>query len=402
MPGQPPFGPQSQARSVILPKMPESMVDAQNIMHMLADGTGGFVIKNTNDLFAGMQKIGTELDEYYVLGYTPPESQEGSCHALKVKVDQGGTQVRARTGYCNARARDVLAGNPIEKTLESRAAGSQPGTVPASLQLPYFYTASNVARVNVAIEIPSDVMKFEKQKGKFHAQLDILGIAYNPDGSTAARFSDTVKREFEDKKEVEAFEKAPLHYENQFDIGAGRYKFKLVFGEGGNSNFGKLELPLEIEPYDSANFGVSGLALSKQVQKEAELALTLDQTLLEDRVPLVSAGIQVIPAGSPKFTKGGTALFYAEIYEPQFLNAELKDKPVVGIQMRILDRKTGEQKYTSGLMRLDVPDQKGNPVITLAERLPIENVGPGQYTLEVQAVDTSDKPVKRTADFDLE
>ena len=44
-----------------------------------------------------------------------------------------------------------------------------------------------------------------------------------------------------------------------------------------------------------------------------------------------------------------------------------------------------------------MPDQKGNPVITLAERMPTENVGPGQYTLELQAVDTSDKPVKRTA-----
>jgi hypothetical protein len=79
----------SQARSVMIPKMPESTLDAQNIMHMLADGTGGFVIKNTNDLFAGLQKIGLEIDEYYILGYTPPESPEGSCHALKVKVDKG-------------------------------------------------------------------------------------------------------------------------------------------------------------------------------------------------------------------------------------------------------------------------------------------------------------------------
>ena len=210
----------------------------------------------------------------------------------------------------------MLGGNPIEKTLESRLTGSQPGTVPASLQLPYFYTASNVARVNVAMEIPSDVMKFEKQKGKFHAQLDILGIAYNADGSTAARFSDTVKREFEDKKEVEAFEKTPLHYENQFDIGAGKYNFKVVFGEGANSNFGKLEMPLDVEPYDSANFGVSGLALSKQFQKEADLALTLDQSLLEDRVPLVSAGIQVIPAGSPKFAKAVRRCFMRRSMSP--------------------------------------------------------------------------------------
>ena len=91
-------------------------------MYMLAEGTGGFVINNTNDMIGGMQKIGKEQNSYYIVGYTPPESAEGSCHTLKVKVDKGGTTVRSRAGYCNVKSHDALAGNPIEKTLESRAA----------------------------------------------------------------------------------------------------------------------------------------------------------------------------------------------------------------------------------------------------------------------------------------
>jgi VWFA-related protein len=400
-----PFGLPSQQRNIMIPKMPDSPVDNQNIMHMLADGTGGFVIGNTNDLFAGLEKIGKEMDEYYVLGYTPPESAEGSCHALKVKVDQGGSNVRARTGYCNAKARDLLAGNPVEKTLETRAAGTQPGNISASIQAPYFYTSANVARVNVAMELPAGVMKFEKQKGKFHAEMNVLGIAYNADNAIAARFSDTLKRDFEDKKEVEAFEKTPLHYENQFDVAAGKYNLKVVFSDADSknaSNFGKLETPLTIEPWDSAQFGVSGLALSNQIRQQTDMALSLDASLLEDRVPLVIQGAQVIPAGSNKFTKLVPMLFYAEIYEPQLLTAAADKKPVVGIQIRILDRKTKEQKFSTGLMRLDMPDKSDNPTIPIAERVPLDSVGPGQYVVELQAVDTTDKPVTRTADFDLE
>ena len=56
-------------------------------MYMLADGTGGFVIHDTNDLAGGLDKIGKELNEHYVLGYTPDESEEGSCHTLQVKVE---------------------------------------------------------------------------------------------------------------------------------------------------------------------------------------------------------------------------------------------------------------------------------------------------------------------------
>ena len=60
---------------------------------MLADGTGGFLIANTNDLLGGLERIGREQNEYYIIGYTPPESSEGSCHSLKVKVDRRGPLV---------------------------------------------------------------------------------------------------------------------------------------------------------------------------------------------------------------------------------------------------------------------------------------------------------------------
>ncbi len=167
--------------------MPDSTTTNQNIMFMLAQGTGGFVIHETNDLMAGMEKIGKEQDEYYVLGYTPPDSEEGSCHTLRVKVDRGGTEVRARTGYCNSKPQDLLAGNPTEKELELRAAAAQAGNVSASMELPFFYTASNVARVNVAMEIATRNMKFEKQKGKYprHHQCFGTGLSSRWNGGSA-------------------------------------------------------------------------------------------------------------------------------------------------------------------------------------------------------------------------
>src|SRR5262249_11298135 len=221
----PGLNPYNQSRDLI-PKIPESTTDNQNVMFLLAEGTGGFVIRNTNDLLAGLQKIGREQSEYYLIGYTPPMSAEGSCHVLKVKVDRGGANVRSRTGYCNAKPQDLLSGNPIEKQLETRAAASQAGGIAANMQLPFFFTSSKVARVNVAMEIASQGIKFEKQKGKQHGEVNVLGIAYTPDGAVAARFSDTVKLDFEDKKEVENFQKKPLHYENQFDVASGKYNLK--------------------------------------------------------------------------------------------------------------------------------------------------------------------------------
>src|SRR5216683_1906478 len=207
--------PYNQSRTIV-PQFPPSVATNQQILATLADGTGGFFIFNTNDLLGGLEKIGREQSEFYILGYVPPETPEGSCHTLKVKLNHGGMNVRSRSGYCNARTMNPLDGKPLEKQLELHAAGGQMGSIHGALQAPYFYTAPNVARVNLAMEIPADSLNFNKEKGKYHANVNILGIAYNADGSVGARFSDTVNLDLE-KDEWKEFTKTPYRYQNQFD-----------------------------------------------------------------------------------------------------------------------------------------------------------------------------------------
>jgi hypothetical protein len=267
------------------------------------------------------------------------------------------------------------------------------------MQLPYFYTGMNIARVNVAMEIPGSALKFDKVKGKFHAEMNILGVAYKPDGSVGARFSDTLKRDFDDKKMVEAFEKEPFHYENQFDVSSGQYKLKVAFTSG--SDFGKLEMPLAIDPWQNKDFSISGLALSNKVRPTTEAGANLDQSLLDDRTPLITSGMQVIPAGSNKFTKTAPPLFYMEVYEPAILNAG-DQKLAGGVQIRVLDRKNGEQKFSTGMMRVDIPAKSESPMMPIGERIPVDTLTAGQYTVEVQALSMSGGKVTRTADFDLE
>jgi len=392
----------------LIPKVPESATTNQQIMYLLADGTGGFVIHDSNDLLGGLQKIGKEQNQYYLLGYTPPDAKQGSCHVLHVKVDRSGTEVRARTGYCSAKPMDVLSGNPVEKTLEAKIAAAQPGPLAAqagpesaSMRLPYFYSSPNVARVNLAMELPATGLKFEKRKDTQHAEVNFLGVAYTPEGTVAARFSDTLKLDFASKEEAERAKKEPLHYENQFDIASGKYTFKIAFSEGGDS-FGRLEIPLEVNSFAPDQFAVSGLALSKEYHRTANMGAALDAALIEDKKPLIAGGVEVVPVGNATFTKTDLAIFYVELYEPLLASADPEHPPLVAIQMRVLDRKTGEEKSTTGFMRLDPAPPLGDPVIPLAEKMPVTNLGPGSYRLEFSAVDSADKTASRTADFEIQ
>lgn len=386
----------------IVPPFPQSATTNQEVLYALANGTGGFIIANTNDLLSGLGKIGKEQNEYYLLGYEPTESEIGSCHTIKVKADRAGAVIRARSGYCNVKSLDLLAGNPIEKDLENRAEAAARGNVPASMQLPFFFTSPNTARVNVAIEIPGDAVKYEKAKGKFHSEVNLLGIAYKPDGTVAARFSDAVKLQSGSKKEVESASEQPVHYESQFDVASGTYNLKVVFVSGGES-FGKLEMPLVIEPFDSKHFKLSGLALSKNFFKVSESGQSLDSVLLQDRTPLITQGLQIVPAGSTTFKKTDSVVVYAEAYEPLLANNDPAAKvPVVAIKLRVLDRKTAAEKFDSGMSRIDNMIQKGNPVIPLGMKVPLDTLVPGSYQLELSAVDSGGNTAKRVADFDVQ
>jgi hypothetical protein len=389
--------PYNQSR-MLIPQMPPSATTNQQVLFALADGTGGFVIVNTNDLLGGLQKISKEQDQFYLLGYTPPESEEGSCHFLKVKLDRPGTSVRFRSGYCNVKPTDVLSGNPVEKDLENRVAGSAPGVPGASIQAPFFYSSTNTARVDVALNIPTESIKFEKAKGKFHADVNILAIAYRPDGTVAARFSDNKKLEVDGKKELQAFNERPYYYDGQFDIASGQYTLKAAFSSGGAS-FGKVEIPLTIDPYDSKQFGLSALALSKDLHRAADVGSDLDAVLLEGRTPLVAQGYQFMPAAAYRFRTTDRAALYAEVYEP---HAADKTPPIVAVQLRVLDRKTQEAKQDSGMIGVSSEIRAGNPVIPVGLKLPLDKLTPGAYRAEVKAMDALGNSKTRVADFDVE
>ena len=388
--------PYNQPRTIV-PKFPESVATNQQILAALAEGTGGFTIFNTNDLLGGLQRIGREKNEFYILGYVPRESAEGSCHTLKVKLNHGGLKVRSRSGYCNTKTVNPLEGKPLEKQLEQHAMGTQAGSIQAAMQTPYFYTAPEVARVNLAMEIPSNALQFNKEKGKYHANLNVLGIAYRPDGTIGAKFSDTVNLDFE-KDEMKEFKKAPYDYQNQFDAAPGTYKLTVVVSAGGD-NFGKFESPLQIDGYDGKHFSLGGVALTNSATRLSDIPTGLDAILLEDRTPLVVKGLQVVPSASNRFKKSDSVILYTEIYEPLLTS----DKPPqVGIGYHILERASNKEVFFTGTVRADDFIQKGNPVIPMGLLVKVSDLPPGSYRLVVQAIDgAGNKAPNRIVDFDL-
>jgi VWFA-related protein len=389
-----PFGQQRMGNPRgIVPDFPIFSGANQQILYQLASGTGGFPILNDNDLLAGLEKIAAEQNQFYILGYTPPESPEGSCHTLKVEVSHG-NHVRSRSGYCNTKSVDLLAGKPVERNLEGRLDATGGGTIPSAMQTAFMYTSADTARVDVTMDIPSDKLKFEKVKGKLHCDVNILGVAYRANGSVGARFSDTLKLEVEDKKEMEKFLEKPVHYENQFDIASGEYSLKVAYTNGAD-DFGKIVAPLSIAPFDPKNFAISGIVLSKNIHRNEQTGIEAD--LLEGRTPYSVGPLQVEPAGSNAFKKTDTVALYVELYEP--LAAE--EKIQVGAQFKILEKASGKVRFDSGVSEYTQYLKKPSTVASLGLKVPVADLTPGAYIVEVDGLDNAGKRAQTRAELNI-
>jgi len=288
----------------------------------------------------------------------------------------------SRAGAAQSNGAQSSASQSSSQTSGQQPAGQQPtnGSQTSEARGAFFYTSPNEARVHLAMELPTSSIEFAKVKGKYHADVNILGIAYRADGSVASRFSDEVTLDME-KEEWEKFIKAPMHYENQFSVAPGQYKLSVVLS-GGGQKFASYQTALAIDAYDGKKFSLSGVALSNQIQPVSTMGGALDADLLADRAPLVARDLELTPSGNNHFKKTDKAALYAQIYVPRLVDA---NPPTVKCALVITDPKTG--KSVTGASGLDMTSyiQKGSPVIPIVLKLPVEALAPGKYVLRLQA-----------------
>jgi len=387
------------ANRQIIPNIPDSVSTNQQVLFALAKGTGGFEIFNTNDFLQGLEKVSKEMNEYYNLGYTPPsQAHDGSFHKIKVKVDRSGVTVRYRNGYYDIKSPDLLKGKPEGKVLEARAESAQAGDIPVTLSAPYFYVEPGVARVNLALSVPGSSIDFEKQKGAFHSDINVLGIAYRENGSVAARFSDTVKLDYQ-KKEIKDFAKNSFPYQNSFNIAPGTYTLKVVLSAGGEK-FGKYVIPVVIEPFTGSELSLGGPALGDRFLPVSQLAAKMDATLLEERTPMVFKDMELVPSTSCRFAKDSKPVVYLEVYDPVLKE---KDAPRVGVLFNIIDRKTNQQVYSSNTILINEYSEPGNPLVPVGFGLPLAQLQVGNYRVEIKGRDAmGNVSTVRSADFSVE
>ena len=178
----------------------------------LAQGTGGLIFDNTNNLRTGFDRVESDLRNYYLIGYTSTNSTyDGAFRKIEVKVKRPGLTVAARKGYFAVRdtggapvntweaaALAALDRRPVPNAFPYRAGALQfpsnekPGLVPVVVDLktaPMSFPTtedqksfkSDFAVIVRFVDAQNKVVRKVSQHYEMSAALDKLDLAKNSD-----------------------------------------------------------------------------------------------------------------------------------------------------------------------------------------------------------------------------
>ena len=224
----------------------------------LAADTGGFSVRNDNDLLGGLERIGREAANYYLLGFKPVETRaDGRFHKIEVKLAQAGARVRARRGY--------YAPDASGKSLEAEG---RDAAIQRALDSPF-------ELADVPLRATSHVFG-EKAPGKasvlLTAEADIHGVAFQVAGNAAkdtlelmlvVTNRDTAEfHRFDQQFELSlrpetraSYERTWFPIERQLDLAPGSYQAKIIVRDHNDGRLGSLTHDFQVP-------AASGLRLS--------------------------------------------------------------------------------------------------------------------------------------------
>ncbi len=238
----------------------------------VAADSGGFSVRNTNDLGAGIKRIADENRTYYLVGYNPTNTaRDGKFRKISVKVPgRKGAEVRARKGY--------YAPSDTAKTALTPKPGTDP-QIQAALDSPYeldqiplrmtaFIGDESVlgkAQVMIATEVDVRTLSFEQKDDRFLDTIEFLLVTAHRETGEYFRYDQKVDMKLQASTR-ERMEKSWLPITRDFELKAGGYQTKIVVRDKNSGRVGTVVHEFEVP--DLSQFRVSTPILTDTRQVE--------------------------------------------------------------------------------------------------------------------------------------
>ncbi|NBO63781.1 MAG: VWA domain-containing protein, partial [Acidobacteria bacterium] len=322
----------------------------------LTEGTGGFLIRDSNDLNGALKRIGSEMGNYYVVSYLPTRQEaDGRFRAITVRVKRNGAIVRTRGGYIalppSKRDRPELSYEaPLLAALNG---GLAPHDFPLECGAYRFESRDGRRHIAVSASIPLAALIHEEEKAArtFPVSFAVLGLIRDETGEIVEQFSEPHELAISSPLIDEA-RRSSFNLSRHFWLPDGRYSVEIAVQDQQAGRFSASKQLLHLQTLPAGGFQTGDLLLVSQVDEAGSTAESdADHPLLFGDRRIVPAAFNQFARGERKEISFALPIFGAEKGQPALKIELLREEELVATTTPVLPDPdlNGRILFTAGI-----------------------------------------------------
>ena len=377
--------------------------ESRETLQRLARDTGGLLVRDTNDLGAGLGRMLADSESFYLIAYEPANAKrDGRFRRIELRLPRHPDfAVRTRAGYlapddrrqsAKAAARATVAfpsliASPaaLGEAAVRAALGAPvpPNGVPVRLTADYLDLPPEGPQAIVQAHVATAGLRWQRIGDRRKTDVDVLGGVYDADGNPVGMpFGRSFALDLGPAEYDRAIEEG-LRYAHRLPLGPGRYEVRIVAREPSLAPSGGASQWLEVPDLDAKKLTLSSLFVSAAAG--APSGAGEGQETLRDAQLL------------RRFSRSDTLYFQLYVYNAVASETGATDA-VLQAQIR-----SGKELIAASEPQPVTLQQKDGLPLPQTSGMSLAGLAPGAYELRVVVVDRkADATAFRSVDFTLE
>ncbi|HZM85398.1 MAG TPA: VWA domain-containing protein, partial [Blastocatellia bacterium] len=385
---------------------------SQGGLNYLANQTGGFFVRNTNNIPEGFGRVLDDQKGYYLVGYIPEHSsfkaEQGkrTFHNLSLRVKRAGLRVRSRTGFYGLSDEEASPSNTgAQQIVKAITSPFTSGDIHLKLTSLFGHepTAGSFMRSIMHIDA-RDIQFSDEEDGVRKATIEVVAFTFGSNGEIVDREA----RGYNLSVSAGGFQKLldqGFTYALNVPIKKpGGYQLRVAVRDPRAERVGSASQFIDVPDIGKNRLTLSGLVVSGYDPATAKKA-----TAPGSGEPTAGSTEGVVEAIDPASTPAVRALKRGTFLDYGFLiyNAQLDPttkRPQLETQLILL--KDGKPVFEGKLIPLTVGEEPDWKHIPASGRLRLgDDLAPGEYVLQIIVGDRLAKEKERWTtqwmDFEL-
>lgn len=362
-----------------------------DILYRISGDTGGQLIKGTNDLSRGLDRIDQEIRSRYTLAYyNTDQNFDGGLRKIRVEVRRPDAHVTSRSGYYANAADDLVVLSPDDKKLLANLAAVEANpALPLFVELSPFRSKQGRYIVPLSMEVPPAAVKFDKKGDKQHLQFDFFGVIRESPDRIIARLGSGFDIALTDEQ-YRAILNNNIFYRQDAELDPGTYTIELIVRDKLSGKMAARRTTLVL-PEANTEFSASAVVLSRHA-----VPIKTQPGASGPADVLTEGQIQIRPLPSREFRVTDNLIIFFDLYSA----AVSSDSGKGLVRVTVTLMKDNKQAVRPIDYVLTETATQPVPRMAFAKFASLSGLTPGKYVAVIEALDmVAHKTIRQEASF---